>query len=161
MPVVPPMVPAARGALLVPYAPAGQPRLTLLSALLRYVRISLVASLIMIVLIWGRLMGQGIGSARLVPTLWIILGPLGQSVTAVSLLGKLARDAPAPEAAGLHLFGLVYGVPVWGFALLRAALAATVTIRIARRHLPFSLTRRSFLRAAPPASFPVADGSAT
>jgi C4-dicarboxylate transporter/malic acid transport protein len=145
MPIVPPMVSAATGALLVPYAPAGQPRLTLLLACYAMFGLSLVASLIMIVQIWARLAGHGVGPARLVPTLWIILGPLGQSVTAANLLGKVAHDAlPAPEAAGLHLFGLIYGVPVWGFALLWAAIATAITIRTARQHLPFSLTWWSF-----------------
>jgi C4-dicarboxylate transporter/malic acid transport protein len=145
MPVVPPMVSAATGALLVPYAPAGQPRLALLLACYAMFGVSLLASLVMITLIWGRLVQHGTGPARLVPTLWIVLGPLGQSVTAANLLGKVAGDAlPGREAAGLHLLGLIYGVPVWGFALLWAAIAAAVTLRTARQHLPFSLTWWSF-----------------
>ena len=44
MPVVPPMVSASTGALLVPHAAAGQPRLTLLLGLLRDVRPRLIAS---------------------------------------------------------------------------------------------------------------------
>jgi C4-dicarboxylate transporter/malic acid transport protein len=145
MPVVPPMVSAATGALLVPHAPAGQVRLTLLLACYAMFGISLIASLIVITLIWGRLAHGDAGPARLVPTLWIILGPLGQSVTAANLLGAAAKDAlPAPYATGLRVFGVVYGVPVWGFALLWAAIAAAITVRTARRHLPFSLTWWSF-----------------
>jgi C4-dicarboxylate transporter/malic acid transport protein len=145
MPVVPPMVSAATGALLVPHAPAGQVRLTLLLACYAMFGISLIASLIVITLIWGRLVHGDAGPARLVPTLWIILGPLGQSVTAANLLGAAARDAlPAPYATGLRVFGVIYGVPVWGFALLWAAIAAAITVRTARRGLPFSLTWWSF-----------------
>jgi C4-dicarboxylate transporter/malic acid transport protein len=145
MPVVPPMVSAATGALLVPHAPAGQVRLTLLLACYAMFGISLIASLIVITLIWGRLAHGDAGPARLVPTLWIILGPLGQSVTAANLLGAAAKDAlPAPYATGLRVFGVIYGVPVWGFALLWAAIAAAITVRTARRHLPFSLTWWSF-----------------
>jgi tellurite resistance protein TehA-like permease len=39
---------------------------------------------------------------------------------------------------------VVYGVPVWGFAVLWAALATAITVRAARAHLPFSLTWWSF-----------------
>jgi tellurite resistance protein TehA-like permease len=145
MPVVPPMVSASTGALLIPYAPAGQARLALLLACYAMFGISLLASLIVITLIWGRLAGHGPGPARLVPTLWIVLGPLGQSVTAANLLGAVARDAiPAPYATALRVFGVLYGIPVWGFAVLWAAIASAITLRAARRHLPFSLTWWSF-----------------
>jgi tellurite resistance protein TehA-like permease len=40
--------------------------------------------------------------------------------------------------------GLIYGLPVWGFAMMWAALAIAITVRTARRGLPFSLTWWSF-----------------
>jgi C4-dicarboxylate transporter/malic acid transport protein len=145
MPVVPPMVSAATGALLVPYATAGQLRLALLLACYAMFGISLFASVVVITQIWERLVHYKTGPAALVPTLWIVLGPLGQSVTAANLLGGVAPTAlPRPYSTGAQVFGLLYGVPAWGFALMWLALAATVTARIARRHLPFSLTWWSF-----------------
>jgi tellurite resistance protein TehA-like permease len=81
----------------------------------------------------------------MVPTLWIVLGPLGQSITAANLLGGVAHQAiPAPYADGLQAFGVIFGAPVWGFALLWGVLAAAITIRTIREHLPFSLTWWSF-----------------
>jgi C4-dicarboxylate transporter/malic acid transport protein len=145
MPIVPPMVSASTGALLVPYAPAGQPRLTLLLSCYAMFGISLLASLVVITLIWGRLAAHKVGPARMVPTLWIVLGPLGQSITAANLLGGVAHDAlPAPYATGLEIAGVVYGLPVWGFALLWAAIASAVTASTAREGMPFSLTWWSF-----------------
>jgi len=145
MPVVPPMVSAATGAALIAHLPAGQPRLALLLACYAMFGISLFASLIMITLLWARLAVHGPGPARLIPTLWIVLGPLGQSITAAGLLGHAAPSAtPAAYASTLHATGVVYGVPVWGFAMLWLAIAATITARTARRHLPFSLTWWSF-----------------
>jgi C4-dicarboxylate transporter/malic acid transport protein len=145
MPIVPPMVSAATGALLVPYAPAGQLRLATLLGCYAMFGLSLVASLIVIAQIWFRLTTYGLPEARLVPTLWIVLGPLGQSVTAANQLGGVAHLAvPAPYAGALQAFGMVYGVPVWGFAMLWGALATAVTVRTARDHLPFSLTWWSF-----------------
>ena len=145
MPVVPPMVSAATGALLIPHLPAGQLRLSLLLVCYAMFGISLIASLVVITQLWQRLVRHSIGPAAMVPTLWIVLGPLGQSITAACLLGAAARLAlPSPYGPAFQALGLVYGVPVWGFALLWAALATAITIRAARARLPFSLTWWSF-----------------
>jgi C4-dicarboxylate transporter/malic acid transport protein len=145
MPIVPPMVSAATGAALVPYATAGQVRLTLLLACYAMFGISLFASLIVITQIWSRLAHYKVGPAAMVPTLWIVLGPLGQSVTASNALGTVAATAlPRPYATAAEAFGLFYGVPTWGFAMMWLALAVAVTVRTARQGLPFSLTWWSF-----------------
>jgi C4-dicarboxylate transporter/malic acid transport protein len=145
MPIVPPMVSAATGAALLAHIPAGQPRLTMLIGCYAMFGLSLIASLVLITLLWGRLVQHGPGSAKTVPTLWIVLGPLGQSITAVNLLGAQAHLVlPRPYSTALQALGVAYGVPVLGFALLWLAIAAAVTIRTARRHLPFSLTWWSF-----------------
>ena len=145
MPIVPPMVSASTGALLVPHVASGQARLTLLLGCYAMFGLALVASLMVITLIWLRLATHGVGAARAVPTLWIVLGPLGQSITAANLLGGVAGQAlPAPYGTALKAFGVVYGVPVWGFALLWAGVAIAITVRTAREHLPFSLTWWSF-----------------
>jgi C4-dicarboxylate transporter/malic acid transport protein len=145
MPVVPPMVSASTGALLIPYAPAGQPRLALLLSCYAMFGLSLLASIVIITLIWYRLAVYKTGEAPMVPTLWIVLGPLGQSIAAANLLGGVAHEAmPAPYSTALQAFGVVYGVPVWGFALLWGVIAGAITVRTARGHLPFSLTWWSF-----------------
>jgi C4-dicarboxylate transporter/malic acid transport protein len=145
MPIVPPMVSASSGALLIPFVPAGQLRLTMLFACYAMFGLSLVASLIVITLIWSRLAQHKVGAPGMVPTLWIVLGPLGQSITAVNLLGGVAQLAvPASFARALGDFGIIYGVPVLGFAILWGALAIAITIRTARERLPFSLTWWSF-----------------
>jgi tellurite resistance protein TehA-like permease len=80
--------------------------------------------------------------------MWIVLGPLGQSTTAVSHLGTDAtRVLPAPYGTGATVAGLLYGVPVWGFAMVWLVLAAAITVRTARTaggRLPFALTWWSF-----------------
>jgi C4-dicarboxylate transporter/malic acid transport protein len=145
MPIVPPMVSASTGALLIPYAPAGQGRLDLLLCCYGMFGASLIASLIIITLIWFRLSVHGPGEERLIPTLWIVLGPLGQSVTAANLLGASAHLVfPPAEAITFHTLGIIYGVPVLGFALMWAVIASTITLRVARKHLSFSLTWWSF-----------------
>jgi C4-dicarboxylate transporter/malic acid transport protein len=145
MPIVPPMVSAATGAILIPYAPTGQLRLSLLLCCYAMFGLSLFCSLIVISLIWYRLAIYKVGPARMVPTLWIVLGPLGQSITASNQLGSVAHETlPAPYAGALEAFGVIYGTPVWGFAILWGSLVTALTIRTARKHLPFSLTWWSF-----------------
>jgi C4-dicarboxylate transporter/malic acid transport protein len=145
MPIVPPMVSAATGAGLIAHLPAGQDRLALLLACYAMFGVSLLASLIIITLLWGRLAYDGIGPARTVPTLWIVLGPLGQSITAVGLLGSTAHAVmPEPYSTVMQAASVLYGVPVWGFAITWLVLAATITLHTARHHLPFSLTWWSF-----------------
>jgi C4-dicarboxylate transporter/malic acid transport protein len=145
MPVVPPMVSAATGAALIDRLPAGQAQLTLLIACYAMFGLSLLASLATITLLWGRLVYRTPGPARMVPTLWLVLGPLGQGITAAALLGAVARDVlPAPYGGALLALGVVYGLPVLGFALLWLAIAAAITAKTARARLPFSLTWWSF-----------------
>src|SRR6478672_252727 len=145
MPVVPPMVSAATGALLIPHVGSAQGRLTLLLACYAMFGISLFASVIIIAQVWSRLVTYKPGAAVMVPTLWIVLGPLGQSVTAAGNLGtEAARVLPEPYAAGAFVFALLYGVPTWGFAMMWLALAAAITLRTTRRGLPFALTWWSF-----------------
>ena len=145
MPVVPPMVSAATGTLLLPHLPAGQPRLTLQLACTMMFGLTIVASLVLITLIWSRLVHHKVGAAAAVPTLWIVLGPLGQSITAAHNLGQSAPGIlPAPYGVAFRAMGLVYGLPMWGFAMLWLALAVSITVRTVRAGMPFSLTWWSF-----------------
>jgi C4-dicarboxylate transporter/malic acid transport protein len=145
MPVVPPMVSAAAGAALVAHLPAGQAQLTMLFACYSMFGLSLIASLIVITLVWARLVYHGPGPAETVPTFWIVLGPLGQSITAANLLATQAPHAiGAPYANAMRAMGVLYGAPIWGFAMLWLVLAAAITLRTARQRLPFTLTWWSF-----------------
>ena len=84
------------------------------------------------------------GSAR-VPTLWIVLGPVGQSITAAGGLGTAASTAlAAPLATSLDVFAVVYGVLMWGFIWLWLPIASLLTIRARRKQMGFALTWWSF-----------------
>ena len=145
MPVVPPMVSAAIGAMLVPYAPAGVVRETVFYLCFAMFGLSLVAALIIISMIWSRLAHHGTSGTSRVPTLWIVLGPLGQSMTAAGILGTVAKGAlPAKMAYGFELFAVLYSVPVFGFVLLWTCLATLLTIRARRRQMRFALTYWAF-----------------
>ena len=141
MPVVPPMVSAATGAVLLSHMAAGTGRQTMLYGCYAMFGLSLVASLNIIVMIWSRLTLYGTSGTARVPTLWIVLGPLGQSITAAGLLGSAAAIAVDRDIAkSMDAFAILYGVPVWGFAVLWIALAASLTVRTLWRGMPFALT---------------------
>lgn len=145
MPVVPPMVSAATGAQLIPYLAPGTGRATLLYGCYAMFGLSLVASLILITLIWSRLALYGASGPAPAPTVWIALGAIGQSITVVGLLGKNASLATEqPLAQGMSVFAVLYGVPVWGFGVLWIALATALTIRQLMCGMPFALTWWSF-----------------
>lgn len=145
MPIVPPMVSAATGALLIPHVAAGVDRATFVYGLYAMFGMSLFASVIVITMLWSRLVHHGDPGTARAATLWIVLGPLGQSITAASSLGTAALTAlPASIASGMDVMSVLYGVPVWGFATMWIALAALMTLRTVRHGFPFALTWWSF-----------------
>ncbi|WP_418956096.1 TDT family transporter [Streptomyces tritici] len=146
LPVVPPMVSAALGPLLVPHLPAGGPwRESLLYTCHALFGLSLLATLLILPLVFGRLVTAGPPPLALTPTLFLVLGPLGQSATAA---GKFADAAPgvlpAPYAEGFTVFAVLYGVPVTGFALLWLGLAGVLVLRARRRGMGFALSWWAF-----------------
>jgi C4-dicarboxylate transporter/malic acid transport protein len=145
LPLVAPMVSAAVGPLLVPHLPPGQPRETLLLACVAMFGVSLLATLVTLPVIFGRLLTGGPLPLALTPSLFLVLGPLGQSTTAV---GKFAEAAPGvvpgPYAEGFGVLAVLYGVPVMGFALMWLCLAAAHVVRARRAGMGFSMTWWSF-----------------
>ncbi|MFH8517246.1 TDT family transporter [Streptomyces gelaticus] len=141
LPVVAPMVSAALGPLLVPELPAGQWREAMLLACYAMFGLSLLATLVMLPLVFARLVHQGPLPLALTPTLFLVLGPLGQSTTAVNQLADVAPGAIGePYASGFGVFAVLYGVPVMGFALLWLALAVALVVRAARNGMTFAMT---------------------
>jgi tellurite resistance protein TehA-like permease len=141
LPLVAPMVSAALGPLLVPYLPPGQPRETLLMGCLALFGLSLLATLAALPLVFARTITAGPLPLALTPTLFLVLGPLGQSTTAVALIAEAAPGVvPAPYDRGLAVFAVLYGVPVTGFALLWLGLAGAHLVRARRQGMGFAMT---------------------
>lgn len=142
MPVVPPMVSATTGAALV--TASGDPRAVLLGCLMLF-GLSLVVGLLVTGLVLGRLLTAGLPGVQAAPTVWILLGVVGQSVTAANLLGEQAAAGFDPAAAHvLVVLGVVYGAVMSGFAVFVGALATALTVHAARRGLRFGLAWWSF-----------------
>lgn len=140
LPTVPPLVSAAGAAELAPHLPPGQWQLSALLGAGAMAGATLVATLAGIAMLWSRLAFHRVGEAAAAPTLWLVLGPLGQAVTAAVLLGDAGAEVVGGAAGtGLRVAALVVSLPIWGFAMLWLAIAAGLTADVARRHLPFTL----------------------
>ncbi|MFE6285262.1 TDT family transporter [Streptomyces sp. NPDC057877] len=145
LPLVAPMVSAAVGPLLVPSLPAGQARETLLLACVAMFGLSLLATLLMLPMVFARLLTGGPLPLAVTPTLFLVLGPLGQSTTAAGQFADVAPGVlPAPYADGFRALAVLYGVPVTGFALLWGCLATAHVLRARRHGMRFAMTWWAF-----------------
>ncbi|MBZ6133176.1 TDT family transporter [Streptomyces olivaceus] len=145
LPLVAPMVSAAVGPPLVGHLPPGQMRGTLLLACVAMFGVSLLATLVTLPVIFGRLLTGGPLPLALTPSLFLVLGPLGQSTTAAGNFAVAAPDAvPGPYAGAFPVFAVLYGVPVMGFALMWLCLALAHVVRARRAGMGFSMTWWSF-----------------
>jgi tellurite resistance protein TehA-like permease len=136
MPVVPPMVSAATGAQLVPHlSPAMRP--VMLGGCYLLAVIAAAASVPLLVLIVRRTIKTQLCPAASVPTLFIVVGPLGQSVTAAHALGDQAGGA-------WRTLGIALGCPILAASGVWLAVATVLTARTVAVGLPFGLTWWSF-----------------
>ncbi|MEU6995921.1 TDT family transporter [Streptomyces sp. NPDC046465] len=145
LPVVAPMVSAAVGPLLIPHLPAGQAQQTMLYGCFAMFGLSLLTTLVMLPVIFARLVTAGPLPLALTPTLFLVLGPLGQSTTAADKFADFAPGiAHAPLDRGFLALAVLFGVPVMGFALMWLALAAAMVVRARRRGMGFAMTWWAF-----------------
>ncbi|MFD9978055.1 C4-dicarboxylate ABC transporter [Streptomyces sp. NPDC059017] len=145
LPVVAPMVAATLGALLVGRVPAGPWRGAALLGCYGLFAVSLLAVLVILPLVTLRLLRAGPPPLVLTPALFLVLGPLGQSTTAVHKLADAAPSAVGPaDAAALGSFATAYGTVALGLALLWLLPAAALVARAVRRGMPFAMTWWAF-----------------
>jgi tellurite resistance protein TehA-like permease len=138
MPVVPPMVSATGGALLAQHLSDGPFRTAFLVACYALFVVSLILGARIMVKVCRELMHRRMPPVQAIPTVWITLGLVGQSVTAATLL---AVDA---GAQWLHDIGVVYGIAAGAFGIVMFTVATLLTITAARNGLRFSMTWWSF-----------------
>ena len=139
------MVSAATGALLVPHVAAGTSQESLLYLCYAFFGMSLLASLVVITLIWSRLAHFGSSGSARVPTLWIVLGPVGRSITAAGALGTAAALALGPPVGpALDIWPWCSASRCGSFMLLWLPIAALLTVRARRQSMGFALTWWSF-----------------
>ncbi|MFI8405215.1 TDT family transporter [Streptomyces sp. NPDC085463] len=144
LPVVAPMVSATTGPLLIPHLPVGPWQQSMLLACYAMFGLSLMATLVMLPSIFGRLVTGGPLPLTLTPTLLLVLGPLGQSTTAAGKFADSATSVLPAYSSAFTAFAVLYGVPIMGFALLWLALSAGLVVRARRHGMGFAMTWWAF-----------------
>ncbi|MFJ8040041.1 TDT family transporter [Kitasatospora sp. NPDC096147] len=143
LPVVAPMVSAALGPVLVPHLPEGL-RPAMLYGCYALFGASLLATLVLLPVVFAGLVHSKLPALVLTPSLFLVLGPLGQSATAVNQLADAAREVAPELAAAAVGFAVLYGVSAIGFAMLWLAVALAANLRALRAEMPFAMTWWAF-----------------
>jgi tellurite resistance protein TehA-like permease len=143
LPVVPPIVASVPGALLASHWP-GSWRGSMLALSYGLWGLGVALAAVTIVLFYARLAYHKVPEGALVATLWIVVGPPGQSIAGINALGSAAGSVWPALGPTLRAAALIYGLPVWGFGMYWLALAILLTLRAARAHLPFTLNWWAF-----------------
>ncbi|RVW05166.1 TDT family transporter [Rhodococcus xishaensis] len=145
MPVVPPMVSAATGAALVNGLPDGWPRAVLLASCYVLFTLALVFALPIAAMVGRRINERGLPPLQALPTLWIPVGVVGQSVAASNLLGTAAAPVVGDRGAhALHVFGLGYGLVMGTIMIAMLTALGVLTMRAFRQGLTFTMSWWSF-----------------
>ncbi|HJD81071.1 TDT family transporter [Kitasatospora aureofaciens] len=144
LPVVAPLVASACGPALVPHLPAGLPRQAMLYGCWALFGVGLLAALVLLPVVFTGLFHSKVPALALTPALFLVLGPLGQSVTAIHQLADAARPVLPALAPVMLPLAELYGVAVIGVAMLWLAVALTANLRARRAGMPFAMTWWAF-----------------
>ncbi|MFF2616333.1 TDT family transporter [Kitasatospora sp. NPDC058046] len=140
LPVVAPLVASACGPALVPHLPAGTAQQAMLYGCWALFGVGLLATLVLLPVVFTGLFHSRLPALALTPTLFLVLGPLGQSVTAVHQLADAARPVLPALAPAMTDLAELYGVAVIGVAMLWLAVALAANLRARRAGMPFAMT---------------------
>ncbi|MFJ4185959.1 TDT family transporter [Kitasatospora sp. NPDC089509] len=144
LPVVAPLVASACGPALVPHLPAGTPQQAMLYGCWALFGVGLLATLVLLPVVFTGLFHTKLPTLVLTPALFLVLGPLGQSVTAIHQLADASRPVLPSLAPVLLPLAELYGVAVIGVAMLWLAVALTANLRARRAGMPFAMTWWAF-----------------
>ncbi|MEU7090858.1 TDT family transporter [Kitasatospora aureofaciens] len=144
LPVVAPLVASACGPALVPHLPAGLPQQAMLYGCWALFGVGLLATLVLLPVVFTGLFHSKVPALALTPALFLVLGPLGQSVTAIHQLADAARPVLPALAPVMLPLAELYGVAVIGVAMLWLAVALTANLRARRAGMPFAMTWWAF-----------------
>jgi C4-dicarboxylate transporter/malic acid transport protein len=143
LPVVPPVVASVPAALLLPTFPPAL-RSSILALAFALLGLGVILAGAMIVVFFSRLLFHKIPGGTLAPSMWLVVGPLGQSIAGFSALGSAAVTVWPAAGHALAAAALAYGVLVWGFAIYWLVLAVVTSLAAARSGMPFTLGWWSF-----------------
>jgi C4-dicarboxylate transporter/malic acid transport protein len=143
LPVVPPVVAAVPAALLLPTFPVAL-QSSILAFAYANLGVGVALAALIVAVFFSRLLFAKLPAGALAPSMWIVIGPLGQSIAAAFALGTSAAVVWPAVGSGLETTALAYGLLVWGFGMYWLALALVTTVSAMRSGMPFTLGWWSF-----------------
>lgn len=143
LPVVPPIVASVPAALLLPTFPLVF-RSSILALAYGMLGLGVALAALTTAVFYSRLLFTKVPRGPLAPSMWLVVGPLGQSIAGACALGTSAVSAWPELGRGLETSGVVYGLLVWGFAIYWLGLAVVTTLQAVRSGMPFTLGWWSF-----------------
>ncbi|MER5637766.1 TDT family transporter [Kitasatospora sp. NPDC002227] len=144
LPAVAPVVAGALGPALIPHLASDGAQVAMFYGCFALLGAGLLGTLLLLPIVLTGLVHSKLPSLILTPSLFLVLGPLGQSTTAVNQLADASRVA-APQLATATLdLAELYGIVVMGFALLWLGVALAANLRALRAEMPFAMTWWAF-----------------
>ena len=143
LPVVPPIVASVPAALLLQTFPVAL-RSSILALAYGMLGLGIALAALTIAVFYSRLFFAKVPRGALAPSMWLVVGPLGQSIAGAYALGTAAAPVWPHWGSGLQAAGVAYGVLTWGFAMYWLVLAGVTTLRETRKGMPFTLGWWSF-----------------
>jgi len=142
IPVVPPIVAAATGAKLIPYwgTLSGQFFFTIL--ILAMFGMTFFLFIMISSLYYSRLVYSGKITGVFVPSVWILIGPIGMSMTLFSTLPLVTQPFLAAWNSGFKALGMIFAVSMWGVGIwwiMIASLYSMLHLAKEESKIPFSL----------------------
>lgn len=142
IPVVPPIVAAATGAKLIPYWGNLPWQFFFTILILAMFGVTFFLFIMISSLYFSRLIYSGKIAGSFVPSIWIVIGPIGMSMTIFSTLPSVTQPFLGTLNSGFHALGLIFAISMWGVGIWWIVIASLYSLlHFAKKEskLPFSL----------------------
>ncbi|KJS47475.1 C4-dicarboxylate ABC transporter [Desulfosporosinus sp. BICA1-9] len=142
IPVVPPIVAAAIGAKLIPYWSTFSWQFFFTILILAMFGMTFFLFIMISSLYYSRLVYSGKIAGGFVPSVWIVIGPIGMSMTLFSTLPVVTQPFLDTWNSGFQALGMIFAVSMWGVGLWWIVIASLYSLlHLAKKEskIPFSL----------------------
>ena len=142
IPVVPPIVAAATGAKLIPYWGNLSWQFFFTILILAMFGMTFFLFIMISSLYFSRLIYSGKIAGSFVPSIWIVIGPIGMSMTIFSTLPLVTQPFLGAFNSGLHALGMIFAISMWGVGIwwiVIASLYSLLHFTKKESKFPFSL----------------------
>ncbi len=148
IPVVPPIVAAATGAKLIPYWSTLSQQFFFTILILAMFGMTFFLFIMISSLYYSRLVYSGKIAGGFVPSVWIVLGPIGMSMTVFSTLPLVTQPFLEPWTSGFHALGIIFAISMWGVGIWWIVIASLYSLlHLAKKEseIPFNLSWWSYV----------------